>query len=117
MDLNTQGAQGEFNSRLMMFQPSTRSGAEPSSIDFSKSLTQLLTSIGNLNENPREGFGIVAACSDNWRHTMGSQHTSHEERLLKLKHSLSAMNTAIQNTQSFNPGVQAEHGRTKAWVT
>ena len=56
----------------MTSQSSIRSRAEPSTIDFSKSLTQLLSSMGNLNENPREGFGIVAACSDNWRHTMGS---------------------------------------------
>ena len=61
LDLNTQGAQREFISCPMMFQPSTRSGTEPSSIDFSKSLKQLLSSKGNLNENPREGFGIIAA--------------------------------------------------------
>ena len=66
------------------------------------------------DENPREGFGIVAACSDNWRHTMGSQHTSHKDRLLKLEHNLSAMNTAIQNTQSLNLGV--EHRRIEAMV-
>ena len=98
MDLNTQGAQGEFDSRSMTSQSSTKSRAEPSTIDFSKLLKQLLSSMGSLNENPREGFGIIAACSDNWRHTMGSRQTSHKERLLKLEHSLSAMNTAIQNT-------------------
>ena len=89
LDLNTQGDQGESNSRLMISQSGARSRAEPSNIDFSKSLTQLLSSMGNLNENPREGFGIDAACSDNWRHTMGSQHTSHKDRLLKLEHNLS----------------------------
>ena len=84
LDLSTQEDQGEFNSCSMISQI----GAEPSNIDFSKSMTQLLGSPRNLNENLRKGFGIVAACSDNWRHTMGSQHTSHEDRLLKLEHNL-----------------------------
>ena len=81
---------------------SARPRAEPSYIDFSKSMMQLLGLLGNLNEKIREGFGIVATYSDNWRHTMGSGHTSHEDRLLKLEHNLSAMNTAIQNTQSLS---------------
>ena len=116
MDLNTQEDQRESNSRPMIFQSGARSRAEPSNIDFSKSLTQLLSSLGNLNENPRDGFGIVAACSDNWRHTMGSRHTSHEDRLLKLEHNLSAMKTAIQNTQSLNLGVQVGHRRIEAMI-
>ena len=111
LDLNTQGSQGEFNSCSMTPQSSTRSRAELSSIDFSKSLTQLLSSMGNLNENPREEFAIVAACTDNWRQTMGSRHTSQKERLLKSEHSLSAMNKAIQKAQSLNLGVQDEHRR------
>ena len=86
LDLNTQGDQGEYNSCPMISQSGDRSREQSSNIDFSKSLTQLLSSMGNLNENPREGFGIDAACSDNWRHTMGSQHTSHEDMLLKLEH-------------------------------
>ena len=67
--------------------------------------------MGNLNENPREGFAIVAAC------TMGSRHTSQEEKLLKLEHSLATMNVAIQKTQSLNLGVQTEHRRIEALVT
>ena len=90
----------------MISQSSASSKAEPSNIDFSKSMTQLLGSLGNLNENLREGFGTVAACFDNWRHTMGSRHTSHKDRLLKLEHNLSARNTAIKNTQSLSSGVQ-----------
>ena len=76
-DLNTQEDQGESNSCPMISQSSARSRTEPSNIDFSKSMMQLLGSLGNLNENLREGFGIIAACSDNWRHTMGSLITSH----------------------------------------
>ena len=116
LDLNTQEDQAESNSSLMISQSGAWSRAEPSYIDFSKSLTQLQSSLGNLNENPMEGFGIVAGCSDNWRLTMGSGHTNHKDRLLKLEHNMSAMNTAIQNTQSLNLGVQAEHSRIEAMV-
>ena len=65
MNLNTQEVLGESNSCPMISQSGARSRTEPRNIDFSKSMTQLLGSLGNLNENPREGFGIVAACSDN----------------------------------------------------
>ena len=68
----SQKDQGESNSRPMISQSSARSRTEPSNIDFSKSTTQLLGSLGNLNENLREGFGVVAACTDKWRQTMGS---------------------------------------------
>ena len=116
MDLNTQEVLGETNSCPMLSQAGARSRPEPSNLDYSKSQTQLLSSLGNLNKKPREGFGIVAACSDNWRHTMDSQHTSHEDRLLKLEHYVSVMNTAIQNTQSLNLGIQAEHRSIEAMV-
>ena len=46
---------------------STRFRVESSPKDFSKSLTQMLNSMGNLNGNPREGFAVVSACTDNWR--------------------------------------------------
>ena len=83
LDLTTQEDQGEFNSHLVISQSCARSRTETSNIDFSKSMKQLLGSLGDLNENLREGFGILADCSDNWRHTMGSRLTSHEDRLLK----------------------------------
>ena len=116
LDLNTQEDLGESYSCPMILQFSARSRIEPSNIDFSKSMGQLLGSLGNLNENLREGFGIVAACSDNWRHTMGTRLTSHEDRLLKLEQSLSGMNTAIQNTHSLSLGVQVDHRRTDTMV-
>ena len=42
LNLNIQGAKGEFNSRPIAPQPSARSRVEPNSFDFSKSLTHLL---------------------------------------------------------------------------
>ena len=72
LELNNQEDQGESNSCSMISQSSPRFRTEPRTIDFSKSMTQLLGSLGNLIENLWEVFGIVAACSDNWRHTMGS---------------------------------------------
>ena len=36
-----------------------------SRIDFSKPMSQLQGSLGNLNENVNDGFNVVAACSDN----------------------------------------------------
>ena len=61
LDINVQGAQGEFNSRPAAPPFSARSRVEPNPIDFSKSLTQMLASMGNLNETPREGFAVVTA--------------------------------------------------------
>ena len=77
----------------------------------------LVPDLGNLNENPREGFAIVSACTDTWRETMTSQYNSQEERLLKLEHSLLAMNTAIQGSHSIFLGLQAECKRIDAVIT
>ena len=84
LDLTTQEDLGESSSRPLFPQSSARFRIEPSNIDFSKLMAQLLGSVGDLNENLREGFGTVASCSDNWRITMGSCLTSHEDRLSKL---------------------------------
>ena len=38
------------------------------SINFSQSLTQILASLGhNLDDNPKEGFNIISACTDAWK--------------------------------------------------
>ena len=64
LDLNNKGAQGGFSSCPTASQIAPRPRAESNSIDFSQSLTQILYSLGNnLNENPREGFAIVSACT------------------------------------------------------
>ena len=55
-------------------------------------MLQLLESLGDLNENLREGFGIVAV----------ALKIGHEDMLLRLEHNILAMNTAIQNTQSLS---------------
>ena len=48
LDLTIQEDQGEFNSRPMIPQSSAGSRIEPSNIDFSKSMVQLLGSLGDL---------------------------------------------------------------------
>ena len=85
LDLTAQRNLGESDSHPSILQPNARSRIEPSNLDFSKSMAQLLGSLGDLNENLREGFGVVAACSDNWRCTMSSRLTSREDRLSKFR--------------------------------
>ena len=69
--LNYQGTQRGFSSRPVASQPAPRPRAESNSIDFSQSLTQILSSLGhNLNANPKEGFAIISACNDTWKETM-----------------------------------------------
>ena len=62
LDLNSQRAQGGFSSCPTASQTALRPRVESNSIDFSQSLTQILSSLGNnLNENPKEGFASVSA--------------------------------------------------------
>ena len=89
--------------------PSTRPRVKSNTIDFSQSLSQILASLeNNLNENSREGFAIVSACTDTWREMMSSRCHGQDERLLKLEYSMLAMNTAIQGSYSLFLGLQAE---------
>ena len=86
LDLTAQRNLGESDSHPLIPPPTARPRIEPSNLDFSKSMAQLLGSLDDLNENFREEFGVVAACSDNWRCTIGSCLTSQEDRLSKLEH-------------------------------
>ena len=88
-DLTAQRNGGKFVSLPPILQSNVRSTIEPSNLDFSKSMTQFLGSPGDLNKNPREGSRVVAACSDNWRQTMGTHLTSHEDGLSKQEYNLS----------------------------
>ena len=61
LDLNYLGVQGGFNSYPNASQVPPRPRAESNSIDFSWSLTQILSSLGhNLNANPKEDSEIHA---------------------------------------------------------
>ena len=65
VDLNYQGVRGGFNSCPKTSQFASRPRAESNSIDFSQSLTQILSSLGhNLNANPKEGFSVVFTCTN-----------------------------------------------------
>ena len=73
----------------LLSQPASRSRVESNSIDFSQSLSQILSSLGhNLNENPREGFAIVSVCTDTWKDTMISRNKNQKERILTLEHNV-----------------------------
>ena len=77
LDQNNQRAQGGFSSSPTASQLAPRPMVKSNSIDFSQSLTQILSSLGhNLNENPREGFAIVSAWNDTWKDSMISGHTN-----------------------------------------
>ena len=74
--------------------------------------------MGNyLNENPREGFAIVSACTDTWKDTMISRQNNQEERILSLEHSLLVMNNNIQVSQTLFSGLQADYSRMGEIVT
>ena len=70
-------------------------------IDFSKPMTQLLGSLGDLNQNLMIGFNVVTACSDNWRQSMRTYLTGHDDRLSKLKHTLSTMRSSVGTAQAI----------------
>ena len=83
LDLNYQRAEGGFSSHPTASQLAPRPRAESNSIDFSQSLTQILSSLGhNLDANPKEGFAIVSACTDTWKETMMSRQSNQEERII-----------------------------------
>ena len=84
LDLISQRGQRGFISQPAVSQPGVRLRFESNSIDFSHSLSQILASLSNLNENPREGFAIVLACTDTRRETMSSICNTKDERFLKL---------------------------------
>ena len=83
LDLTAQINGGNLVSLTPIHPSNVRARVEPGTIDFSKPMTQLLGSLGDLNLNLREGFNIIAPCSDNWRQSMRSYLTNHDDRLSK----------------------------------
>ena len=103
---NNQGAQGGFSFCRTASQLAPRPRVESNSIDFSQSLTQILSSLGHkINENPREGFAIVSACTDTWKDTMILRHNK------SLEHNLLVINNTIQGSQTLFLGLQADYKR------
>ena len=95
------GSTGGFSSHPKPIQFTPRPRAESNSIDFSQSLTQILTSLGhNLNANPKEGFDAISACTDTWKENMTAWHNKQEERILNLEIQLSVMSYTIQGSQT-----------------
>ena len=118
LDLHYQGAQGGFSSHPIASQFASKPRAESNSIDFSQSLTQILSFLRhNLNANTNEGFAIVSACADIWKETMTSRHNNQEERILGLEHNLLVMTNTIQGSQTSFLELQAELRRMDEMVT
>ena len=61
LDLTAQRNLGESDSCLSIPQPNARPRFEPSNLDFSKSMAKFFGSLGDLNDNLREGVCVVAA--------------------------------------------------------
>ena len=79
-------------------------------------MTQLLESVGDLNLNLRSGFNIVAACSDNWRQSMRTQLTTHDNRLSKLENTLSTLKSSIRTAQATSSEIAVEQRRISTMV-
>ena len=77
-------------------------------IDLAKPMTQLLESLGDLNQNLMSGFNVVTACSDNWRQSMRTQLTTHDDRLSKLENTLSTLKSSMQIVQATNSKIGVE---------
>ena len=71
-------------------------------------MTQLLESVGDLNLNLVSGFNIVAACSDNWKQSMWSQLSAHDNRLPKLENTLSILKSSMWTVQTTNSEIAVE---------
>ena len=82
-------------------------------IDFSKPMTQLLESFGDLNLILMSGFNVVPACSNNWRQLMWTQLTAHDDRLSKLENTLSI---SMRTVQSVNSEIGVEQKRVPSVV-
>ena len=82
-----------------------------SGIDFSKPVTQLSESLGDLNQNIMSGFNVVAACSDNWRQSLCAHLSDHDDRLSKLEQTLSAMKLSLGKTQAASSELGMKQSR------
>ena len=85
-------------------------------IDFSNPMTQLLESLGDLNQNLMSGFNVVAACSDNWRQSMRTHLSGHDDRLSKLEQTLLAMRSSLGKTQDTSSEIGMKQGRFSSMV-
>ena len=71
-------------------------GVGTSTIDFSQTVTQILSRLGkDINTNPQEGFAVVSAYTDTWKKTMTARFNNQEERILGLESQLFISRTTI----------------------
>ena len=71
-------------------------GAGTSSINFSQSVTQIITSLGKDGYvNPRQGLAVISAYTDTWKDTMTARFNNQEERILGLENQLIASRSTV----------------------
>ena len=85
-------------------------------IDFSKPMTQLLESLGDLNQNLMGGFNVVAGCFDNWRQSMRTHLSGHDDMLSKLEQTLSALRSSLGKAQAVSSDIGMKQSRMSSMV-
>ena len=83
-DISIQGKLEELNTQSVTVKINNTQMWDPTGIDFSKPMTQLLESLGDLNSNVKQGFNVVSAYSNNWNTTMRALLANQEERVSRL---------------------------------
>ena len=76
-------------------EPVRRGEGSTFSPDFSKSLTSILASLGNLKNDPRPGFQVISTCTDTWREETNSKYTRLDSKVQEIERSLCVLNKSI----------------------
>ena len=85
-------------------------------VDFSKPMTQLLESLGDLNQNLMGGFNVVAAFSDNWRQSTRIHLSGHDDMLSKLEQTLSTLRSSLRKAQAVSSEIGMKQSRMSSMV-
>ena len=76
-------------------EPVMRGEGSTLSLDFSKSLTSILASLGNLKNDPRPGFQVISTCTDTWRGETNSKYARLDSRVQEIERSLGVLSKSI----------------------
>ena len=90
-------------------QTAPRPNEESFIIDLWQSINQILASLGHKpNTNPKEGFDLVAACTDAWRMASSKWNKKQEDRIVGLELQLSTANNLWKELQCSLGKLQEE---------
>jgi len=76
-------------------EPVMREEGSTFSLDFSKSLTSILASLGNLKNDPRPGFQVISTCTDTWRGETNSNYARLDSKVQEIERSLCVLSKSI----------------------